>query len=98
MTVTIQIGNSDDGLCQKRWAEFVDFLMIATLMNSKEIHFSGGPPTRSEYQNFCVVCDVGDDDTKLDLMKAMRQLAGKFSQQSIAWTEGRTSFLVPYVC
>ena len=92
-TVTIQIGNSDDKLSQKRWAEFSGELDDITNIEGIEVHFFGySCPTRT-WQNACVVANINDQQTMDRLLIHIKELREAFEQDSIAVTIGDTQFI-----
>jgi hypothetical protein len=92
VTVTIQIGNSDDKLNQADWSEFwyeADALIHGW---AEATHFTGFAASNAVWQNAAWVCEVRPDN--VDRMKsALHVLAHQFKQDSIAWTEGETQFV-----
>lgn len=89
-TVTIQIGNSDDRLTQKRWSEFCVWVGRAVGVFSEQVHFAGGSPVSSPWQNHCWVVEVADPQP---LRQELARLRLEYGQDSIAWTEGETEFI-----
>lgn len=94
MTLTIQIGNSDDRLAQKQWSEFVNKL-ISNCQFYGQIHFAGGSPNNTQWQNYCVVLQLTYDNKLDSIMGAMSNLAAEYQQDSIAVTVGQTEFVGP---
>lgn len=93
-TIVIQIGNSDDKLTQKEWADFcIDMYQLATRY-CIQIHFFGSPDAKSTWQNACLVADCGSNQFD-ELKYRLRQLAGKYKQESIALSFGDTQFIRP---
>lgn len=98
MTITIQIGNSDNKLTQKEWAEFVhavsDHLEYYVEEQLASIHFFGAPHTWAHWQNAAWVVEF--DTGHLDSLKLhLSLIARKFRQDSIALTVGLTDFVKP---
>lgn len=91
-TITIQIGNSDDKLTQKEWAQFVDAVHMSISNRCEEMHFSGGSSNNAIWQNFAWVftCQEKHIDT---LKSRISAVGGTFKQDSVAWTEGETLFI-----
>lgn len=90
-TIAIQIGNSDDKLTQKQWSKFCEHL-VANCEDWGDIHFAGGSPTTTQWQNFCVVVECSTHNvTKLH--SDVVQLRRENNQQSVAWLEGETVFI-----
>lgn len=93
MTITLQIGNSDDRLSQVRWHEYVE--SVRSLLEADprvQVHFFGAPPNWAPWQNAAWVFACPHDGIAAlrESLVANRQ---QFSQVSIAWTEGITKFL-----
>lgn len=92
MTLTIQIGNSDDKLTQARWAEFVrrvDSVVQAVAV----VHFSGSSAGWKPWQNHCWVCVVGGPVDAAMLRHEVIARRREFGQESVAWTEGGDEFV-----
>lgn len=96
MTVTIQIGNSDNKLTQAEWSDFVklvgDYLARYVEDRAAEIHFFASSAGHAPWQNAAwVVAITAEHEAALraDIGIARR----KFRQDSAAWTTGETSFV-----
>ncbi len=87
-TAVIQIGNSDNKLTQKEWAEFVSDLTY--LLHPFTCHFSGGANCAAPWQNYCWVIEMQSLD---GLRNDLAQLAKDYGQDSIALTIGDTEFV-----
>lgn len=92
LTLTIQIGNTDDKLSQEDWSEFVEFVTDAITSHAEELQFFGTSPGAAPWQNACWVCGV-PCPLRGDLITKLSNAAILFRQDSIAVTEGRTEFL-----
>lgn len=90
-TVVIQIGNSDNKLTQEEWSVYVARVMQAIAGSDSEIHFSGGSGTERPWQNWCVVFVPGADF--YSLLVELEQIRKDFRQDSIALTQGHTTFI-----
>ena len=91
-TVTILIGNSDDKLSQKEWAEFVRTVSMY-LTGVADWQFSGISHGDAEWQNACWVVLFHTEDDFNRVKKLISKLRNEFHQDSIAWIEGYTEFL-----
>ena len=91
-TVTIQIGNSDDKLSQRQWAEFVGSVNTAISQCCEHVHFSGSPAGTAPWQNAAWVVEVPDHSIP-GLKRAVTAIRQSYSQDSAAWTEGETKFI-----
>lgn len=95
LTLTIQIGNSDDKLSQADWASFCRDTLISIEESCYRIHFSGGSSFGSPWQNACYVVEV-INDKQLEILKdRLKVIARRFKQDAIAVTVGNTIFLNP---
>ena len=91
-TVTVQIGNTDGKLTQDMWAAYCEEMDDAIRAESAMVHFKGGPPVWEKWQNCCWVLLIEECSTQ-HLREKLRKLRGKYSQDSVAWTEGETQFV-----
>ena len=91
-TVTVQIGNSDDKLTQREWADFVSHVDSAIQLFSSEVHFSGVSYGASRWQNAAWVIACTDRQSDI-IRKHLEVFRSGFNQDSIAWTEGETTFI-----
>ncbi len=95
MIVYVSIGNSDDNLPQRDWAEFVTRVdECLRHYTGNQIHHVGFSKPDSQWQNacWCVEFTEGNWGWSLDKrLTAVRSrlvhLAGMFGQESIAWAE-----------
>lgn len=92
MTACVQIGNSDDKLCQKDWAEFVRVVNHYMEFLCQQVHFSGGSDASKPWQNYCVVGAIEKCNLK-DLKNRLARLADQFQQKSIALTVAETEMI-----
>jgi hypothetical protein len=92
-TVTIQIGNSDDKLSQRVWADYVATCdqVIHNLVH--EVHFFATSSNVDPWQNACWVVTVKDDSAAHSLRDELANKRALFDQDSIAWTAGLTLFI-----
>lgn len=91
-TISILIGNSDDKLSQKQWAEFVGNIEYWVKKFCSNIHFSGGSANNLPWQNYCIVFEV-EKDKEIWIKENIIELKQKYNQNSIAWIDGQTIFL-----
>jgi hypothetical protein len=89
----VGIGNTDDRLGQSKWASFIDEVNREIVEYATQVHFTGySDPTRW-WQNCGWMFDI-EDAYKVDpLYDALRKLAKKYNQDSIAILQGETEFL-----
>jgi len=93
-TVYVSIGNSDNKLPQAEWYYFACEVKIVAEMYSRAWHGTWSSETLSAYQNavFCFEVHPAHVETAKD---RLRELATRYGQDSIAWAEAETEFLVP---
>lgn len=93
VTVTIQIGNSDDKLTQRDWSYFIN-AMRSEIVQTGEVHFEGGSRNDCRWQNFCWVVAVPNDlDQIASLKMRVEHIRKNYSQDSAAFTPGETLFV-----
>jgi hypothetical protein len=92
MTVTLQIGNSDDKPSQLSWHRFVVSVSERVRFHSSQIHFHGTSPGDSMWQNACWVFEasIRDVDSLKESLAHVKELC---HQDSIAITTGETQFI-----
>lgn len=91
-TITLQIGNSDDKLPQKKYAAFCDDLFRLVNMSCESIYFNGHSAGNAEWQNYCIVADCDDLGW---MQQHLEILCRTYGQDSIAVTVGKTAFVRP---
>ncbi len=88
ITVTVQIGNSDNKLTQQLWSIFVN--KINDLIKSKtRVHFFGGSDSFAPWQNACWVVELDEEDRE-NLFSNLSMIRREFGQDAIAVTTGQT--------
>jgi len=92
MTITIQIGNSDDKLTQREWSAFVISVRGAIAGLATNTHFFGASESFSIWQNAAWVIDCGEESAEI-LKAKLKEMRHHWRQDSIAWTEGTTEFI-----
>jgi len=92
LTVTIQLGNSDDRLTQAEWSDFVSTTSAVVSPYILQRHFAGGSSWDAPWQNACLVCEV-QESRRASLEQALVECRKRFKQQSVAVTWGWTKFL-----
>lgn len=90
-TACIQIGNSDDKLTQREWADFCKKLRVVCELHG-EVHFAAPAPGDAPWQNYCIVV-AGENAEIAQLKNEVRTLRGAFKQESAAWVEGVSDFV-----
>ena len=92
LTVTIQIGNSDDKLTQREWSDFAKEIGKIVACWSNCVHFHGASSPLAEWQNACWVVVI-DSDRLHAMEEAFTSIRTKYRQDSIAITTGETRFV-----
>ena len=95
MTVTIQIGNSDDKLKQTEWSAFVYATHKILEESEGEIHFSATSEGSCPWQNACWVFEMDRDRFIRLMIPQLQVLCRHYKQDSIAVTVGKTQFITP---
>lgn len=91
-TVTIQIGNSDDKLTQRKWSNYCRDVEANLIRWSARIHFNGCSLGSQPWQNACWVFEIADKHVE-GIRVGMAEIRADYGQESIAWTEGETAFI-----
>jgi len=93
VTVYISIGNSDDRLSRKEWADFLKVANSTITSEANQRHGRWFSSPHSEYLNACWCVQV--HVIRVPRLKArLAKLAGKFKQDAIAWAEAPTTELL----
>lgn len=92
LTITLQIGNSDDRLSQREWHDYVEAVRAVLEVNHVQVHFFGAPPNWTPWQNAAWVFVIEREQIP-DLQAALIEIRVEFRQDSFAWSEGETAFL-----
>lgn len=99
VTIHVAIGNSDNALSQGEWSAFhaeVDrAIASAEKMRVAEVYGRWASLPTAPWQNAAWAFSVADDQTRNDLRLALSLAAKRWRQQSIAWNESVTEFIVP---
>lgn len=88
ITLTILIGNSDDKLTQREWAEYAGEVNSVVHDYQQSTHFNGSPGTTSPFQNYAWVIGCRKDDYE-DLVEELRDTARGYRQDSVAVVVGQ---------
>lgn len=96
MIVYISIGNSDDKLSQREWANFLGSAwQLINTEKGAHVHGEWHSSPTSAYQNACWCVELSDGVTVGRLRAGLRHLAREYRQDSIAWAVASTEFLPP---
>lgn len=95
MIVYISIGNSDDKLSQRRWADFVADVHFLLEDAGRTVHGAWHSAPAAPWQNACWCLEL--PESVVERIKAqLAVIAGQYEQDSIAWAEvPSTDFLGP---
>jgi hypothetical protein len=93
MIVYISIGNSDDRLTQKEWAQYV--LEITTFVAGLgHTHGAWYSEPASAYQNACYCVEFKTQSDAYDAKIRAMDIRAKFRQDSVAWAVAKeTEFI-----
>jgi hypothetical protein len=92
-TITVQIGNSDDKLSQVSWSGFISKVDRVIHNYAHDIYFTGFSVPTAVWQNACWVFSILSNENSYTLYQNLKGVCREFGQDSIAWTEGTTSFI-----
>jgi hypothetical protein len=90
--VFVTVGNSDDKLGQRRWANLVENVDKILRSSANEVHGQFHSAPDSAWQNTCWSVDLKDEEVanvKVNLAK----IAYVFDQDTIAWNPSTTEFI-----
>ena len=92
VTVYISIGNSDDRLTQRRWAEF-HWNIHSELEGRGQLHGEWASDPVAEFQNACW-CITFPDGRIAGLVRTLVAcIARQFGQEAVAWAVAETDFV-----
>lgn len=92
ITVSIQIGNSDDKLSQQEWSSFVMATNMVVSKYGMEKHFFGSSDSFAVWQNAAWIFNMDEEDMS-NLRKEIKAVRERYRQDSVAITFGITSFV-----
>ena len=92
--VYVSIGNSDNKLTQREWANFIEDIDIVVARYTDSPHGRWFSAPDSAYQNFCVCLEIDPADVE-DFKIDLGHLCRRYKQDSIAWAEAETEFIRP---
>jgi hypothetical protein len=92
ITVYISIGNSDDNLSQREWADFIHRVRSEISQVAERFHGEWYSAPDQAYQNACW-CAVVNDAYAGPLKRELAAARGEFGQDSIAWAVAETEFI-----
>jgi putative flippase GtrA len=89
-TLTVCIGNSDDGLTQREWADYWRDVNLEVSTSASHVFGVFLSVPNSPYQN---ACWVFEGELTPDLEESLATLARRFRQDSIAVSVGETTMV-----
>jgi hypothetical protein len=92
ITVTVQLGNTDNRLKQAEWHEFVLAVKYAIEQSAESVHFFGAPANWDKLQNVAWVLALNNSQQQ-QLQLELKRIRKEFKQEAVAWTSGTTLFL-----
>lgn len=93
ITAYISIGNSDDKLTQADWSAFYREINLAIRDVASAVHGQWVSEPASAWQNACWCAVINDFDVAA-LKHKLSEIAGFYIQDTVAWAEATTEFLV----
>lgn len=95
MAVHIAIGNSDNRLTQEQWSNYFHEVDLLVHSAAPHVHGTWLSPSESPYQNACWGFEVPDEGywNSHRVKSLLREIAGRYGQDSIAWNESEPVFL-----
>lgn len=95
MAVYIAIGNSDNRLTQEQWSNYFHEVDLLVHSSVPHVHGTWLSPSESPYRNACWGFEVREDGywDRHRFVYVLREIAGRYGQESIAWNESETVFL-----
>lgn len=92
ITVCVAIGNSDDKLTQREWAEYVADVGHSVRLYAQQVHADWRSDSAARWQNAGWLFEL--DDVEAGALKlVLAREARAYRQDSIAWLEGGTQFI-----
>lgn len=91
-TIAVQIGNSDDKLTQKEWADFVAHTDSSIRAWALELYFHGVSDGAARWQNAAWIFSCANKNIPT-IKEDLRMFCQAFRQDSIAWSILKTEFL-----
>jgi len=86
ITVYVSIGNSDDKLSQRDWAQFLNRVQSEIREAASAIHGEWYSAPGSPFQNACFCAEIAPADAGY-LKTALKLARTEFGQDSVAWAE-----------
>ena len=81
-TMIICIGNTDNKLTQQGWYSFCNDINHTIEQYPHTLHFFGGPPTHSPYQNVLWMLEIREEYIE-KLKREIKEVRETFGQDSV---------------
>jgi hypothetical protein len=94
LTIYISIGNSDDKLTQNEWSHFYAWVAGSIDQYAHRVHGRWFSDPCGPWQNAAWCFEIVPDSVQA-LQGRLMQHAKNYRQDSIAWAEAQTTFIVP---
>ncbi len=91
-TIYASIGNSDDKLTQRQWADLVEEFFDGIAQAAEQIHGAWFSAPDSPFQNACCCFEIGGPSAA-ELKISLAETAHAYDQDSIAWAVAQTEFI-----
>jgi len=91
--VYMTIGNPDDKLSQREWANYITDMVMLVLEHAAEIHFAGFSHPSAPYQNACWCVNFADEHSYNNARNIASLVRQKYNQASIAWATAQVEFI-----
>lgn len=92
MNVYLSIGNSDDKLTQKEWAQYVADMSGAVVARAKQIHGTWFSLPACPWQNANWCLEFADEDMEAAKDAAV-EVRMRWRQDSVAWAVAEPEFI-----
>jgi hypothetical protein len=94
VTIHVAIGNSDNRLTQQEWSSYFHEVDLLVRSAAPHIHGTWLSASESPYQNACWGFELSETGWyRRRVQDALREIAGRYGQDSVAWNESETEFL-----
>lgn len=93
MTVYLSIGNSDDKLTQKEWAQFVTRIRADVISTASQVHGAWFSGADSMWQNACWCLEFSTEPEMKAARETVRAIRRQYRQESAAWAVAETEFI-----
>jgi hypothetical protein len=94
ITISLQIGNSDNKLTQLEWSEYVEKTESHIRAIADAVYFVGFSLPNAPYQNACFVFKVLDAPIwDMVMYPHLQLIAQSYRQDSIAYLKGESKFI-----